>query len=136
MRRLIGSLALLFSLAMSGAAANAAEIPAEFLGQWSTDCRDEAAPRVFLERQAVRLTVDGHAHAFQGVEVSHTWYGGAKASGNRAWLLVSRQPGGMFAFIAALPPYGTDGSLMLEGGVEEEMREMLHLMDIPFIRCR
>lgn len=116
-------------------AASADQIPAQVQGTWSTRCTDASAPRVSIGSRAITIFSNGQRHVYSGVEVSHTWYGGAKASGDRVWLPTSKTPDGPYDFIAAPPPYGKKGFLILEEGNPDAGQEIKNLFGPKFSRC-
>lgn len=113
--------AVVFGVALcSAGAASADEVPPEFQGVWSIDCANENAPSLNFERSTVTLTLDGANHAYEEIEVSHTFYGGVNATGEQAWFLISRTPGAPYSFIAQPPPYGQKGAMIAEvGGIKD-----------------
>lgn len=88
-----------FELPLASAALAAVVVPStaladsvslEFQGTWSRNCADPVAAQFVLEQTAVKVIAGGQRYSYAGVEVSHTWYGGAKATGDRVWLLTAR----------------------------------------------
>jgi hypothetical protein len=94
--------ALLFATAV------ASEVPAEFQGVWSQRCNDPAAPRITLEPDRVTVMVSGQRHIYAGVTASHTWFGGARASGRQVWLPVSKEPNGVITLDEGHPDHGRE----------------------------
>lgn len=122
---------------MAGAAsmAHAGDVPEEFQGTWSARCDDPEVPQLLLKGTRVSVRSPKGESSFSGVEASHTWYGGAKASGDRVWLLVSKQAGGDFEFIIAPPPYGKTGALTLEEGHPDLGQDVRALIGQELFRC-
>lgn len=115
--------------------AHADEVPEEFQGTWSARCDDPEVPQLLLKGTRVSVRSAKGERSFSGVEASHTWYGGAKASGDRVWLLVSKQAGGDFEFIIAPPPYGKTGALTLEEGHPDLGQDVRALIGQELFRC-
>lgn len=111
----------------------AASVPLEFHGTWSQNCADPAAAQFVLEQTAVKVVAGGKRYSYAGVEVSHTWYGGAKATGDRIWLLTSKEPNQPFDFIVELT-FGRD-FLVVEEGHPDHGREMKRLFGPKFQHC-
>ena len=111
------------------------EVPEEFLGTWSTLCGDTNTPRIDMAANSIAITVGGTTHRYNGINASRTWYGGAKADGNRIWLPTSKRPGQKFAFVAAPPPFGTGGPMILEEGVPEASGDIRSIFGASFRRC-
>ena len=128
-------LVAVLSLGFFPATALADQVPPEFLGTWGQRCTDPAAPRIALEPEQITITSSGRRYTYAGVEVSHTWFGGARASGDRVWLPTSKEPGAPFEFIVAPPPYGKEGFMILEEGHPDHGREVKSLFGPEFYRC-
>ena len=111
------------------------EVPAEFLGTWSTQCDDTDAPKIEMAANSIAIVIDGATYRYTGISASGTWYGGAKADGSRIWLPTSKRSGRKFAFIAAPPPFGTEGPMILEEGVPEESEEIRSIFGAEFHHC-
>lgn len=112
------------------------EVPGEFLGRWSTRCGDTNAPKIEMAANSIAITVGGKTYRYTGINASRTWYGGVKADGNRVWLPTSKRPGRKFAFVAAPPPSGAEGPMVLEEGVPEESDEIRSIFGAQFRRCK
>lgn len=114
-RRRSRAAGFLFCLAAAllTAPVDAQEIPPEFRGTWALRCTDSTAPRLVLAAGGVEVTAAGRSDRFDGVDVSRTWMGGARASGPGIWFLVSRRPGQPFVFVAAAAQ-GAKGAIVLE----------------------
>jgi hypothetical protein len=115
------------SVALAGA------VPSEFLGSWSPDCADPSAPQLVLEEMLVTVILGDKRHSYPGVEVSHTWYGGAKATGDRVWLLTSKGPNQPFDFIVELT-YGKR-FLVMENGHPDQGQKLKRLFGPKFLHC-
>lgn len=111
----------------------AGSVPLEFQGTWSRNCADPAAAQFILEQSAVKVVAGGQRYSYAGVEVSHTWYGGAKATGDRIWLLTSKKPNQPFDFIVELT-IGKD-FLVVEEGHPDHGHEMKRLFGPKFQHC-
>lgn len=112
-------------------AALAQEIPSELLGAWSEDCANPAAAQIILQPNAVAIISDGQQHVYTGVDVSHSWIGGARATGDRIWILTSRDPGNPYEFVIAQEP----DALVMEEGHPDLGREVKALFALKFGRC-
>jgi hypothetical protein len=108
-----------------------ADTPRQFLGTWSTRCDDPDAPRMEVAVQKVAIKTD-RQYSYAGIDVSYTWIGGAKATGNNPWLLVSKTPGAPFEFVVGPP---VDGSLILEEGHPDKGKGVKALFGNKFHRC-
>lgn len=108
-------------------------VPSEFQGIWSRNCADPAAAQFVLEQSAVKVIAGGQRTSYDGMEVSHTWYGGVKATGERVWLLTSKEPNQPFDFIIELT-FGKD-FLVVEEGHPDHSREMRRLFGPKFQHC-
>jgi hypothetical protein len=115
-------------------AARAETVPAEYQGAWSLDCADPAAAQVVVGPDAVAVLTGGGRLSYAGLEVSRIWYGGIKATGDRVWLLVSKEPGQPFEFIVELAARKR-GPLSLEEGHPDHGREMKRLFGPKFRYC-
>jgi hypothetical protein len=126
-------------LAMAGEIATpsiawADPVPAVFLGTWSPDCANKQAARIILEPATVTIVLNGKNRAYTGIEVSRTWMGGAKATGDKAWLLTSKGPGQPLEFVVA-PQSNQFSALVLEEGHPDYGRGIRHLFGPRFQRC-
>ena len=128
------AIALCVAAVMPAAPVRAEGVPAALRGTWSLDCADPNAAQLVLEAANVTLVTAGRRHAYAGVEVSYTWVGGARASGDRVWLLISKAPNGPFAFVIATTR-GKRPVLVLEEGHPEHGREARRLFGAKFLRC-
>jgi len=128
------AIALCVAAVMPAAPARAEGVPAGLRGTWSLDCANPNAAQLMLEAANVTLVTAGRRHAYAGVEVSYTWVGGARASGDRVWLLISKAPNGPFAFVIATTR-GKRPVLVLEEGHPEHGREARRLFGAKFLRC-
>ena len=140
MTRLSGPLCLAFLIgaslvALLPATAVADQVPLEFRGVWSQRCNDPAAPQITLEPDRVTVIASGQRYTYAGVTASHTWVGGARASGKQVWLPISKEPNGPFAFILQPPPYGKKGVMTLDEGHPDHGREVRNLTGSRFSRC-
>lgn len=80
-----------------------AQVPRHLLGTWSAQCSDARAPRLVIAPGSVTLKDSGRDIVYRGVDVSYTYYGGAKATGEKLWLLLSSRPNGQFELIIEAP---------------------------------
>ena len=133
--RAVGIFAVGLFVAAPGVAL-ADEVPGEFLGRWSTRCGDTNAPKIEMAADSIAITLGGKTYRYAGINASYTWYGGVEADGNRVWLPTSKRPGGKFAFVAAPPPYGTEGPMVIEEGAPDEAGEIRSVFGAQFRRCR
>lgn len=78
----------------------------------------------------------GNRHVYSGVEFSYTFGEGVHASGRNSWILVSRAPNGMYAFVLTVPGFGRTGPIIFEKGAEGEGGEVRDLSGARFRRCR
>jgi hypothetical protein len=129
MRALILAGLAIFTLS-SGASAQADTPPANLQGTWSARCGDARSPA--LKIAADRLEASGTT--FRGVDVSHTYIGGSKASGGRTWLLVSVNRDGPYAFVAAIAK--NQRSLTIEEGAPEARPAAASLIGKRLALCR
>lgn len=120
--------------ALSAAQASA-DVPAEYHGRWALDCADRSADEIVLGSDRVTVGTRGGRHAFTDVETSYSFYGGAKADGSNAWLLVSAAPGQPYAFVAEIPGTGRQGPMVLEDGAPGQGDAVAHLFGQRFSRC-
>jgi hypothetical protein len=128
---LIGALA-----ALHPATAMADQVPVEFQGVWGQRCNDPASPQIRLEPDRVTVIMSGQRFTYAGVTASHTWFGGARASGKQVWLPVSKEPDGPFAFVLQPPQYGKRGVLTLDDeGHSDHGREVRSLKGAKFSLC-
>jgi hypothetical protein len=88
-----------------------------------------------MDASSIAIVLDGATYRYAGINTSHTWHGGVGADGSRVWLPTSKWPGGKFAFVAAPPPYGTEGPMVLEEGVPDESSEISPVFGTEFGRC-
>jgi hypothetical protein len=120
--------------ALSSGPVLAEAIPADFRGIWAPACSDPSAPRLTVGADSLNLSLGGRSHGFAGVEISRSWIGGARASGEGIWFLASRRPGSPFAFVAGAPQ-GAKGVMVLEAGHPKHGQEMKSLFGVAFRRC-
>jgi hypothetical protein len=128
----VSSLTLVVVLSSISAAADA--IPPEFRGAWATRCTDAAGPRLSIAAGRIEATINARSHRFDGIDVSRTWMGGARASGPGIWFLVSPKPGQPFAFVAAAAQ-GPKGPIVLEENDPTYARELRGFFGVAFRRC-
>ena len=112
----------------------AERVPEQIQGVWSEDCNSPGAATVTIDPAVVTIVVEEQRHVYEGVEVSRTWYGGAKATGDTIWLPTSRTPGKQTEFVVAATP-GENGVLMLEDGHPDFGREIRQVFGRKFQRC-
>lgn len=107
--------------------------PSSATGTWRADCSN-ASTQIVIEPRRVTIASRGKEHAFSGIEVSRTWVGGARASGNKVWLLVSARPNGPYAVVIEVSP-GKQASLTLDEGHPDHGREVRPLIGTKFQKC-
>lgn len=113
----------------------AMDLPSQALGTWSRKCADAASPRIAIGNTRVSVSVNGKTLTYAGVDISYTWYGGTKATEDKAWVLVSKQPGGNFEFIIEVAMTGSKRAIKLEQGSDGHGREVRALFNKRFTRC-
>lgn len=113
----------------------AAELPPEALGTWARNCADAKSPRVSISDNAVTITSGSKRLRYIGVDVSYTFYGGSKATGENAWVLVSKTPGQAFEFVVEVAMTSRKRGIRLEEGNPDNGREVRPLFGKRFVRC-
>lgn len=114
--------------------ARAELVPEEIRGIWSQDCEDPSSAKVTIEPPVVTIVVEKQRDVYEGVEVSRTWYGGVKASGDTIWLPTSKAPGQKLELVVAATR-GKNGFLMLEEGHPDFGRDIRQVFGRKFQRC-
>jgi hypothetical protein len=121
------------AVASSPSAALADQVPANFLGTWSRNCADSAAPQVVLNPTSVTIVTDGQRHTYSGVLVNGVLVGGAKATGGQVWLLISQAPNELADFTIEVTP--KKQFLILEEGAQGRGGDVRRLFGPKFSRC-
>jgi hypothetical protein len=116
-------------------AAQTVELPAQALGTWARKCTDGKSPRIVIGPSRVSVTTNGKSHHYTGVDISYTWYGGVRATGDKAWVLVSKNPGAYYEFIVEVAMTGSKRAIKLEEGADGHGREVRKLFGKRFGRC-
>ena len=112
-------------------AALAQPVPSGLVGAWSEDCSNPAAAQIILQPNAAAIVAAGQQHIYAGLEISHSWLGGAKAEGDRIWILTSRKTGQPYEFILAQEA----DALVMEEGHPDFGQEVRTLFGTRFVRC-
>lgn len=127
----------ILSIALSVAfpsAGLAEPVPANLQGSWSRNCKDLGTNSVNIDSAAVTVVVKGKRHVYKGIDISRTWFGGAKATGDTIWLLMGKRDGKEFEFIIAATP-GKQGFLVLEEGNPDRGQEIRSLFGKKLLYC-
>lgn len=111
-------------------------IPKEYVGIWAKRCGDLNSAVLRIESNQVTVEERGNRRVYGGVDFSYTYGEGARASGRYSWILVSKVPNGMYAFVLTVPGYGRAGPAVFEEGAAGEGREVRDLFGVKFRRCR
>jgi hypothetical protein len=128
------SAALLLAASVPASALTLDEYP-EYRGTWSLNCKNPSADKVQVEVEKVTITHAGAPHEYRGVELSHTWSGGAHADGKNAWILISKVPDGEYVFIAEVPGHKRKGPLELQEQDPSSGTEVKPLWGKKFQKC-
>ena len=113
----------------------AVDLPGEALGTWARKCSDAGSPRIVIGNTRVSVSLNGKVLNYTGVDISYTWYGGIKATGDKVWVLVSKRPEQYFEFIVEVPMTGSKRAIKLEEGADGHGREVRKLFGKRFARC-
>jgi hypothetical protein len=84
---------------------------------------------------ALTFAVVEWPHEYRGVELSHTWSGGAHADGKNAWILISKVPDSEYVFIAEVPGHKRKGPLELQEQDPSSGTEVKPLWGKKFQKC-
>ncbi len=128
------SAALLLAASVPASALTLDEYP-EYRGTWSLNCKNPSADKVQVEVEKVTITHAGAPHEYWGVELSHTWSGGAHADGKKAWILISKVPDSEYVFIAEVPGHKRKGPLELQEQDPSSGTEVKPLWGKKFQKC-
>ena len=113
----------------------AAELPPEAVGIWALNCANTKSPRVTIANNSVTVTTGGKRLRYGGVDISWSWVGGNSATGDRAWVLVSKKPNGPFEFIVEVAMTGKTREIKLEEGNPDNGRPVSPLFGKRLVRC-
>lgn len=129
----LARLALIGGLAFTQAAFadSATPFPSELLGTWSQDCGDLSAAKMIVQPEMITVLRQDDQLLYRGVEISRTWFGGVRASGDRVWILTSKERGQPFEFIIAQE----NGLLVMEEGHPDYGQEVKSLFGKRFHLC-
>jgi hypothetical protein len=128
------SAGLLLAASLPASALILDEYP-EYRGTWSLNCKNPSADKVQVEVKKVTITHAGTPHEYRGVELSHTFGGGAKADGKNAWIMISKIPDGEYVFIAEVPGHKRKGPLELQEQGPDAGTEVKPLWGKKFQKC-
>jgi hypothetical protein len=128
------SAALLLAASVPASALTLDEYP-EYRGTWSLNCKNPLADKVQVEVEKVTITHAGTPHEYRGVELSHTFVGGAHADGKNAWIMISKVPDGEYVFIAEVPGHKRKGPLELQEQDPSAGTEVKPLWGKKFQKC-
>lgn len=109
----------------------AEELPSRLVGAWSQNCTNPAAAQIILQPGGAAIIAEGQRQIYGGIEISHSWMGGARATGDQVWVLASKQAGQPYDFVIA----SKSDSLVLEEGHPDHGQEVRHLFGSRFDRC-
>lgn len=119
---------------LSVSAALADDVPDELVGRWSPDCARPTAARFIIEPANIIFVSGTQPRSYPRILVSHTYYGGAKASSGNVWLLVGEGPGEKSGFVIMAGPKRPN-FIVLEDVSPEADREIKALLGAKFRRC-
>ena len=128
------SAAILLAASLPAAALTLDDYP-EYRGTWSLNCKNPSADKVQVDIDKVIITHTGTPHEYRGVELSHTFVGGARADGKNAWIMISKVPDGEYVFIAEVPGHKRKGPLVLDEQGDGAGAEVKPLWGKRFQKC-
>lgn len=111
------------------------KIPKYYIGTWAKRCESLNDPVIKIDANHVIIESHGNRYVYSGVDFSYTYGEGAHASGRNSWILVSRVPNGLYAFVLTVPGFGKTGAIVFGEGAEGEGSEVRDLSGAKFRRC-